>query len=121
MADDTKQLEQRQPEAIPLVWGPEGDDAVAVKGHGHSAETLRAAALSEGYDGFTSSTQIWVHRVPDRTGEFNCKWHVAADGTRGAQRWTLLEGLEAVVTAWLGVCFAPRGSDVLCADRRRRA
>lgn len=78
---------------VTLSWGPDEDLAVAVKGHGLTADELNAAVSRElgGEFEATEVSEVWVCIVPDRTGYFTSRWVQVDKSNRRAQAWTIAE------------------------------
>jgi hypothetical protein len=79
------------PKRTELTWN--GEDALTVRGHGHSQDVLNAVLTAEYGVNFETrtATEYWIVRVPDRSDEFDMRWHVTDKSNRRAQAWTILE------------------------------
>lgn len=65
-----------------------GEDAATLMSKGHHGKTafMKAARSywGEALKGFDGPYHTWWRTVPDRTGDYRCRYHEAAPHSRGA-------------------------------------
>jgi hypothetical protein len=91
------------PESVALLWGHDERDAIGVRGHGHAPEKLHVVVARNGYSTFTTTSELWICQVPDRSGKFDSKWVEVTEGNARARAWTILEGLTVTPSEALDV------------------